>query len=739
MVAAPPAVTIDPSVIGTAVDGETVTADPGVWSGTAPVDFTYQWLRCDLDGTNCDADRRRHRRRVHADQRGRRPRHPRRGHRHQRRRLGDGHLAGRRRERAGAAEHRAADDLRRPRRRLDADRRRRHLDRHHAARLRLPVAALQRRRLELRRDPRRDGSTYTLTTDDVDHDVRVSVTATNSAGFAQATSAPGGGGAVQADPPVNTAVPTVSGTLEDGSTLIAGNGSWSGTLPIDFTYQWQRCDADGTDCEDIAGATSNTYTLTSRTWRHRARRRSPAPTTPATTSPTPRRPPRSTPRRRSSRRRRASPARPVDGSTLTADPGAYSGTGPFDFDYQWQRCDADGTDCVDIPGADESTYDLVSADVGGAIVVVVTATNDAGSDGATSAATGEVLPLAPANVDAAEHLRRPGRRRDADRRPRHLDRHAADRLHYQWQRCDADGTNCVDIVGADDPTYTVVPGDIDHVIQVVVTASNDGRQRRQRLDPDPDRRGRAAGQHGRPDGLGRPRGRLDADRDRRHLDRHRDDRLRLPVGALRARRLRLRGHRRRHRLDLRPDRRRRRQADPRRRHGQQRRRRGDRVLGAERRRGHRAARRDGRPRGHRHAGRRPDADRRPRRLDRHRADRLRLPVAALRRRRQQLRRHRRRHGRDLHARPRRRRRHRARRGHRRQRRADLGPLAGRRPDRRRAAGLRHRPDRVRHRRRRPHADRGRRHLERHRAAGLRLPVAALRRRRRELRRHRRRH
>ena len=53
MVAAPPAVTIDPTVIGTAVDGETVTADPGVWSGTAPVDFTYQWLRCDLDGTNC--------------------------------------------------------------------------------------------------------------------------------------------------------------------------------------------------------------------------------------------------------------------------------------------------------------------------------------------------------------------------------------------------------------------------------------------------------------------------------------------------------------------------------------------------------------------------------------------------------------------------------------------------------------------------------------------------------------
>ena len=148
--AAPPAVTIDPTVIGTAVDGETVTADPGVWSGTAPVDFDYQWLRCDLDGTNCEpiagatddeytltSEDAGHGIRVEVTATNAA-------------RLGHGHLAGRRRERAGAAEHHAADDLRHPRRRLDADRRRRHLERHHAARLRLPVAALRRRRLQLR-------------------------------------------------------------------------------------------------------------------------------------------------------------------------------------------------------------------------------------------------------------------------------------------------------------------------------------------------------------------------------------------------------------------------------------------------------------------------------------------------------------------------------------------------------------------------------------------------------------
>ena len=55
-----------PAVVGTAVDGQTVTADPGVWAGTAPVTYTYQWLRCELDGTACADDRRRHGRRVHA-------------------------------------------------------------------------------------------------------------------------------------------------------------------------------------------------------------------------------------------------------------------------------------------------------------------------------------------------------------------------------------------------------------------------------------------------------------------------------------------------------------------------------------------------------------------------------------------------------------------------------------------------------------------------------------------------
>ena len=119
----------------------------------------------------------------------------------------------------------------------------------------------------------------------------------------------------------------------------------------------------------------------------------------------------------------------VDGGTLTAAPGTWTGDGTITYTYQWQRCDADGTDCADIDDATDETYSPVPADVGHAVVVEVTATNAGGSTTEASAPTAAPIAAAPpVNTVPPSVDRRRGRRRDADRQPGHLDRHADDRL-----------------------------------------------------------------------------------------------------------------------------------------------------------------------------------------------------------------------------------------------------------------------------------------------------------------------
>ena len=61
--------------------------------------------------------------------------------------------------------------------------------------------------------------------------------------------------------PVNSAVPTISGTEQVGEDLTTTNGTWS-PAASSYTYQWQVSNDGSTGWTNISGATASTFTLT---------------------------------------------------------------------------------------------------------------------------------------------------------------------------------------------------------------------------------------------------------------------------------------------------------------------------------------------------------------------------------------------------------------------------------------------------------------------------------------------
>ena len=71
--------------------------------------------------------------------------------------------------------------------------------------------------------------------------------------------------------PTNTIPPSISGPTMVGKTIRTSNGSWTGSTPFSFTYQWRRCDASGAACVAMTGATARRYVLASADEGHSMR------------------------------------------------------------------------------------------------------------------------------------------------------------------------------------------------------------------------------------------------------------------------------------------------------------------------------------------------------------------------------------------------------------------------------------------------------------------------------------
>ena len=65
--------------------------------------------------------------------------------------------------------------------------------------------------------------------------------------------------------PSNSAEPTITYVYPiKVSTILTGDkGRWNGTAPLDYAYQWLRCDDDGLNCQKRTNATGTTYTVVS--------------------------------------------------------------------------------------------------------------------------------------------------------------------------------------------------------------------------------------------------------------------------------------------------------------------------------------------------------------------------------------------------------------------------------------------------------------------------------------------
>ncbi|MDA0163936.1 hypothetical protein OM076_26935 [Solirubrobacter ginsenosidimutans] len=319
-------------------------------------------------------------------------------------------------------------------------------------------------------------ATYTLTNADAGAKVRSKVTATNTDGSAAGYSKEIG---PVLSTPANTVAPEVTGTLTDASSLSASTGTWAsaGDLTHTYKYQWVRCPAAAANaaaagCVAIAAATNATYTTVAADVAMRIAVRVTATNTQAvaTTAAS------AVTDVLTGRALTNSAVPAITGTAmvknvLTASEGTWSvpltKTG-----YQWKRCAADGSACVNIAGATAKTYTPVVADTGKTLVVAVAATSPGRTATAESEASDAIAALPLPSAATALTITGTTKRQQVLKAVPGTWNNYPTTFAYQWKRCDSGGDNCVDIANAKAATYTLVKADEGSTIKVRQDGTN---------------------------------------------------------------------------------------------------------------------------------------------------------------------------------------------------------------------------------------------------------------------------
>ena len=194
--------------------------------------------------------------------------------------------------------------------------------------------------------------------------------------------------------PTNTAEPRVTGTTRVGQVLRTTRGTWSGTEPITYAFRWFRCQGrgapDASDCRRISNAADSTYVLRQADAGFQIRSQIAASNVDgsarATSNPTEV----VTSARPTNTKEPAITGTAAVGSRLQANRGEWAGDQPITYSFIWLRCSAQGDNCSEIQGANDTEYEVRDADAGRTIRVRVIARNDRGSTSAISNPTGVV-------------------------------------------------------------------------------------------------------------------------------------------------------------------------------------------------------------------------------------------------------------------------------------------------------------------------------------------------------------